>query len=115
MLAQVLSIRAGEDPTAADEGGIIPLPLVVNSCGNFRKLGVPYFGVLIIRILLFKARKMGPRFSETSMLRVAVVKRGCRTFNSSVSQNCKYEVLSCVHTISGTMSMLELLFTVEML
>ena len=81
MLAQVLSIRAGEDPTAADEGGIIPLPLVVNSCGNFRKLGVPYFGVLIIRILLFKARKMGPRFSETSMLRVAVVKRGCRTFN----------------------------------
>ena len=23
-------------------------------CGSFRKLGVPYFGVLIIRILLFR-------------------------------------------------------------
>ena len=23
-------------------------------CGTFRKLGVPYFGVLIIRILLFR-------------------------------------------------------------
>ena len=25
----------------------------VYGCGSFRKLGIPYFGVLIIRILLF--------------------------------------------------------------
>ena len=32
---------------------------------SFRKLGVPYFGVLIIRILLFKVLYSGPLFSET--------------------------------------------------
>ena len=32
--------------------------------GSFRKLGVPYFGVLIIRILLFRALYLGPLFSE---------------------------------------------------
>ena len=33
--------------------------------GSFRKLGVPYFGVLIIRILLFRVLYQGPLFSET--------------------------------------------------
>ena len=33
--------------------------------GSFRKLGVPYFGVLRIRILLFKVLFSGPLFSET--------------------------------------------------
>ena len=33
--------------------------------GSFRKLGVPYFGVLIIRILLFRVLYWGPLFSET--------------------------------------------------
>ena len=32
--------------------------------GSFRKLGVPYFGVLIIRILLFRVY-WGSLFSET--------------------------------------------------
>ena len=33
--------------------------------GSFGKLGVPYFGVLIIRILLFRVLYKGPLFSET--------------------------------------------------
>ena len=33
--------------------------------GSFRKLGVPYFGVLIMRILLFTVLNKGPLFSET--------------------------------------------------
>ena len=34
-------------------------------CGSFPNLGVPYFGVLIIRILLFRVLYKGPLFSET--------------------------------------------------
>ena len=33
--------------------------------GGFRNLGVPYFGVLIIRILLFGVLHWSPIFSET--------------------------------------------------
>ena len=33
--------------------------------GSFRKLGVPYLGVLIIRILLFGVLYEGPLFPET--------------------------------------------------
>ena len=33
--------------------------------GSFRKLGVPCFGVLIIRILRFRVLYWGPLFSET--------------------------------------------------
>ena len=33
--------------------------------GSFRKLGVPYFGVRIISILLFRVLFWGPLFSET--------------------------------------------------
>ena len=33
--------------------------------GSFRKFGLPYFGVLIIRILLFRVLYYGPLFSET--------------------------------------------------
>ena len=32
---------------------------------EFPKIGVPYFGVLIIRILLFRVLYLGPLFSET--------------------------------------------------
>ena len=32
--------------------------------GSFRQLGVPYFGVFIIRILLFRVLDEGPLFSE---------------------------------------------------
>ena len=32
--------------------------------GSFRNLGVPYLGVRIIRILLFRALYQGPLFSE---------------------------------------------------
>ena len=32
---------------------------------SFRKLGVPYFGVLMIRFLLFRVLHWGPLFSET--------------------------------------------------
>ena len=32
--------------------------------GSFRKFGVPYFGVLKIRILLFRVLYLGPLFSE---------------------------------------------------
>ena len=34
---------------------------------SFRKLGVPYFGVLIVRILLFGVLCEGPLFSETTI------------------------------------------------
>ena len=33
--------------------------------GSFRKLGVPYLGVLIIRTLLFRVLYLDPLFSET--------------------------------------------------
>ena len=33
---------------------------------SFRKLGIPYFGVLIVRILVFRVLYGGPLFSETS-------------------------------------------------
>ena len=33
--------------------------------GSFRKFGVPYFGVLIIRILGFRVLYEGPVLSET--------------------------------------------------
>ena len=33
-------------------------------CGSFRPLGVPYFGVRIIRILLFRVLYQGPLFPE---------------------------------------------------
>ena len=33
--------------------------------GSFRNVGVPHFGVLIIRILLFRVLYLGPLFSET--------------------------------------------------
>ena len=37
-------------------------------CGSFRKWGVPYFGVLIIRILLFKGTILGsPIFGNPLM------------------------------------------------
>ena len=38
------------------------------SYGGFRKLGAPYFGVLMIRILLFRVLYWGPLFSETPIL-----------------------------------------------
>ena len=37
----------------------------VFSRGTFRKKEVPYFGVLIIRILLFRVLYQAPLFSET--------------------------------------------------
>ena len=36
--------------------------------GSFRKLGVPYFGVLIIRIRLFRVLYQDPLFLETPNL-----------------------------------------------
>ena len=36
--------------------------------GVSEKLGVPYFGVLFIRILLFRVLDQGPLFSETPIL-----------------------------------------------
>ena len=35
---------------------------------GFHKLGVPYFGLLIIRILLFRVLYLGALFSETPIL-----------------------------------------------
>ena len=43
------------------------LDLCSSQCGTFRTLGVPYFGVLIIRILLSRVLYQGPLFSETPM------------------------------------------------
>ena len=36
---------------------------------EFPKIGVPYFGVLIIRILLCRVLYSGPQFSETPILK----------------------------------------------
>ena len=36
-------------------------------CGSFQKVGVPYVGVLVIRILPFKVLYSVPLFSETPM------------------------------------------------
>ena len=44
-------------------GQAAPIPSA--RLGSFRKLGVPYFGVLMIRILLFRVLYWGPLFSET--------------------------------------------------
>ena len=41
------------------------LQLAQKPYGSFRKLGVPYVGVLIIRILLFRVLYSSPLFSET--------------------------------------------------
>ena len=48
--------------------------LVLRSCGSFRNFGVPYFGVLITRTLLFRVLYdyEGPLFSETPILRLEV-------------------------------------------
>ena len=50
--------------------GLNPKPMVLGGprdvLGSFRKLGVPYFGVLITRILLFRLLYWGPLFSETA-------------------------------------------------
>ena len=48
----------------------------VSFYGGFRKFGVPYFGVLIIRILLYRVLYMGPLFSETPLLLRAGGMRG---------------------------------------
>ena len=40
---------------------------------SFRKLGVPYFGVLITRILLFTVLYQGPLFSDRSFLEISVL------------------------------------------
>ena len=40
-------------------------PEAPNLNGTFRKEGVPYFGVLIMRILLVRVLYSGPLFSET--------------------------------------------------
>ena len=42
---------------------------------SFRKLGVPYFGVLITRILLFRVLDLGPLFSENPILTES--RKGC--------------------------------------
>ena len=42
--------------------------------GSFRKLGVPHFGVLIIRILLFRVLYQGPLFSETPILILGTIR-----------------------------------------
>ena len=55
--ARVLGLSAQED---------IPKPHIAGSLhGSFRELGIPYFGVLRIRSLLFSVLYQGPLFSET--------------------------------------------------
>ena len=50
--------------------------------GSFRKFGVPYLGVLIIRTLLFKVVYLDPLFSETpTYLRHYEVKQGRRDYD----------------------------------
>ena len=39
--------------------------------GSFRNLGVPYFGVLIIRILLYRAIEFGPFIFGNSQIQAA--------------------------------------------
>ena len=39
----------------------------IESFGSFRKLGVPYFGVLIVRMALFRVLFLGSTISETPM------------------------------------------------
>ena len=46
--------------------------------GSFRNLGLPYFGVLMIRILLFRVFYSGPPFSETPIL-LPCFSSGCQT------------------------------------
>ena len=42
-----------------------PIRIIYALYRRFRKLGVPYLGVLIIRTLLFKVAYLDPLFSET--------------------------------------------------
>ena len=43
----------------------VPLQGSIRVQGVYKNMGLPYFGVLIIRILLFRALYWGPLFSET--------------------------------------------------
>ena len=52
-------------PIGCDQGSGVSVLKVHHLSGSFRKLGVPYLGVLIIRILLFRVLYSGPLFSET--------------------------------------------------
>ena len=60
--------RAIEAPVVTAGRGVSVCVLSVRVSvpfGSFRKLEVPYFRVLIIRILLFRVLSQGPLFSET--------------------------------------------------
>ena len=52
------------------------------NCGSFRKLGIPYLGGLIIRILLFRVLYSGPQFSETPISLAHDAQKGAHHRNS---------------------------------
>ena len=53
--------------------------------GSFRKLGVPHFGVLMTRILLFRVLDKGPLFSETPVRRRRRTTSESQTATAAVS------------------------------
>ena len=65
-------------PLKVYDKGTIRVPLKDSiRVWSFRKLGVPYFGILVIRILLFRVLYSGPLLSETPKYH-PVKALGCR-------------------------------------
>ena len=61
------------------------LPIIRNlPYGSFRKLGVPYLGVLILRILLFRVLDWGPPIFGNSHMVGVSKNRGSSTLNSRI-------------------------------
>ena len=71
------------------------------SHGSFRKLGVPDFGVLIIRILLFRVLYLGPLFSETPTYYTGLTAKGPRGLCLFVGSLGSLGASSRVRWISG--------------
>ena len=55
------------------------------SYGSFRKLGLPYLGIFVIRTLLFRVLYQGPLFSETPILGVYRDASGCKAVSVKIS------------------------------
>ena len=81
------------------------LVLYLKACGcclaganmwEFPKIGVPYFGVLIIRVLLFRLLYSGPLFSETSMS--VLLLRGRSRGDRVVLRESRLNMMQCMCT-----------------
>ena len=77
------------DLEASSGGGVkkhVGVSVPQDGFGSFRKLGLPYLGVLIIRILLSRVLYWDPLFSETPVSITAVGHEADPTFGNPISR-----------------------------